>query len=46
VAASVVRSGLLADSAASQSRPDPVVRNLVLINADVRDLTADVRRSR
>jgi hypothetical protein len=46
VAASVVRSGFLADSAAPQSRPDPVVRNLVLMNADVRDLTADVRRSR
>jgi hypothetical protein len=35
VAASVVRSGALADSAAPKSRPGPVVRDLVLVPADV-----------
>jgi hypothetical protein len=37
VAASVVRSGALADSVASHSRPGPVVRDLVLAPADVGD---------
>ncbi len=35
VAASVVRSGELADSAAPHGRPDPVVRELVLVPADI-----------
>lgn len=40
VAAHVVRSGALPDSAAPQRRPDPVVRDLILVKADVRHPTA------
>jgi ANTAR domain len=35
MAASVVCSGALADSAASRSRPGPAARNVVLVQADV-----------
>jgi hypothetical protein len=42
VAASVVRSGSLAGSAASAIRPDQVVRDLVLIRPDVGNVTAAV----
>jgi ANTAR domain len=42
VAADVVRSGTLADSAAPQDRPGPVVPELILLNADVRDPTAEI----
>jgi hypothetical protein len=39
VAVSVVRSGALADSAARPRRPGPVVRDLVLVPADIGDQT-------
>jgi hypothetical protein len=45
VAASVVRSGVLAESAAPRHRPGPAVRDLVLVDADARDLTATVARA-
>jgi ANTAR domain len=40
LAASVVRSGSLADSVAAQGRPGPVTRHLVLACADIGDVTA------
>jgi ANTAR domain len=40
LAASVVRSGALGDSAARRGRPGPVARDLVLVDADVSDLAA------
>jgi hypothetical protein len=46
VAASVVRSGALADSAAPHSRPGPVVRDLVLVPSAVGDLTDAVSPAR
>jgi len=42
VAASVVRSGALADSTAPDSRPGPVVRDLVLVHADADGVQAAV----
>jgi hypothetical protein len=39
LAANIVRSGSLADSAGPHGRPGPVARDLVLVKADVVDLT-------
>lgn len=46
IAASVVRSGALADSAASHSRPGRVVRDLVPVHADAGQVIAEVRPAR
>jgi hypothetical protein len=46
VAADVVLSGALADSAASHTRPGPVVRDLVLVHTDAGDATASVSPGR
>jgi hypothetical protein len=46
VAASVVRSGALADSTAPRSRPGLVVRDLVLVHGDVGHPTAEVSPAR
>jgi ANTAR domain len=46
MAASVVRCGAVADSAASHGRPDPIVRDLVPVQADVGQVIAAVSPAR
>jgi hypothetical protein len=46
LAAGIVRSGSLADSAGPQGRPGPVARDLVLVKSDVVDLTDAVSPAR